>query len=268
MADPDDQPPREAGRNIYGLDAAGYAAGRPGYPERVFEILVNRCGMTRKTMVVESGPGTGQATGRLIQAGAHVLAVEPDAGMVDYLRRSFPRSDLDVINTTFEEADLPENTFDLAVAATSFHWVDQAIGIPKLMRVIRAGGWIALWWTIFGDPDRDDPFESAVWELLGETPEQRAQELREQIDRAVSRAGRFRNEGFVDFQCEAFRSIEPMDPQKASAFYGSMFKFLTLDEVDRQRILNSVEVIATSDFRGVVERPFVTVMYTGRRLNE
>jgi SAM-dependent methyltransferase len=268
MADTGDQPPREAGRAIYGLDAAGYAAGRPGYPERVFEILVTRCGLTRRTAVIESGPGTGQATGRLIQSGAHVLAVEPDPGMADYLRHSFPSHDLEVIGATFEEADLPDDGFDLAVAATSFHWVDQAIGIPKLMRIIKAGGWIALWWTIFGDPDRGDPFESAVWGLLGETPGQRAQDFRDQIDRAVYRAEAFRSEGFVEFNCEVFRSTERMDPPKARAFYGSLFKLLTLDEVDRQRILGSVEDIATEEFGGVVERPFVTVMYTGRRPDE
>lgn len=268
MVDPHDQPPREAGRNIYGLDPAGYAAGRPDYPERVFETLVTRCGLTRNTTVVESGPGTGQATGRLIQAGAHVLAVEPDPGMADYLRHSFPRHDLEVINATFEEADLPDDGFDLAVAATSFHWVNQVIGIPKLMRIIHAGGWLALWWTIFGDPDRDDPFEGAVWGLLGETPEQRAQDFRDQLDRAVTGAHMFRTEGFADFQCEVFRSIERMDPQKARAFYGTLFRFLTLSEVDRQRILGSVEDIATGEFAGVVERPFITVMYTGRRPDE
>jgi hypothetical protein len=129
-------------------------------------------------------------------------------------------------------------------------------------------GWIALWWTIFGDPDRDDPFESAVWGLLGETPEQRAQDFRDQLDRAISRADMFRSEGFADFECEVFRSIERMDPQKARAFYGTLFRFLTLDEVDRERILGSAEDMATGEFGGVVERSFITVMYTGRRPDE
>jgi SAM-dependent methyltransferase len=265
VADPAGEPPREAGRDIYGLDATGYAAGRPEYPERIFETLARRCGLMPGVAVIESGPGTGQATRRLIQAGVHVTAVEPDPGMADYLRRTYSPRDLELLNATFEEADLPGDGFDLAVAATSFHWVNQEIGIPKLMRILRVGGWIALWWTIFGDPDRDDPFESAVWGLLGETPEQRAQDFRGQLDRATSRAEMFEKEGFADFQCEVFRTTEQMDPTKARAFYGTLFKFLSLDEADRERVLASVEDIATTEFGGVVERPFVTVMYTGRR---
>lgn len=65
MPDETDEPPREAGRRTYGHDGAGYDAGRPGYPERVVEILVTRCGLTQGTKAVEVGPGTGQATRRL-----------------------------------------------------------------------------------------------------------------------------------------------------------------------------------------------------------
>jgi hypothetical protein len=60
------------------------------------------------------------------------------------------------------------------------------------------------WLTIFGAPDREDPFESAVWALLGEKPEQRAEDFRDQIDRAASRAEMFRNEGFAVFESEVF----------------------------------------------------------------
>ncbi len=35
--------------------------------------------------------------------------------------------------------------FDLAVAATSFHWVDQAQGWPKLKACLRPGAWAVIW---------------------------------------------------------------------------------------------------------------------------
>jgi hypothetical protein len=60
--------------------------------------------------------------------------------------------------SSFEEADITLAGFDLAVAATSFHWVDQKLGLSKLGRAIRPGGWVALWWTLFRDPDQPDEF--------------------------------------------------------------------------------------------------------------
>ena len=259
------EPHLVAGRSIYGRDAAGYDSGRPSYPENVFENLTSRCGLQQGVRAVEVGPGTGQVTRQLIREGAHIVAVEPDPAMASYLQNVVPAQQLDVINTTFEESVLPDDDFDLAVAATSFHWVNQEIGIPKLKRVIRVGGWIALWWTIFGDPERDDPFEAAVSKLLGVKPQERAQEFRGQLDTALSRAEMFVREGFADFRCEVFHSTEHMDPSKARAFYGSLFRFLSLDEVNRQRMLTSVEGMVRTDFGGVIERPFVTVMYTGRK---
>jgi len=79
--------------------------------------------------------------------GARVVAVEPDAAMAAYLARAVAGAGVDIVVETFEAARLEGDRFDLAVAATSFHWVDQAIGVPKLGRIVRPAGWAALWWV-------------------------------------------------------------------------------------------------------------------------
>jgi len=53
---------------------------------------------------------------------------------------------------------LDPDRFDLAVAATSFHWVDQRRGLHKVSESLRPGAWIALWWRLFRDPDHPDAF--------------------------------------------------------------------------------------------------------------
>lgn len=75
--------------------------------------------------------------------------------MAAYLSERFP--DVEVVVDTFEGAALEPGRFDLVVAATSFHWVDQAVGVPKVAQCLKPGGWAALWWSIFDDPDRPDP---------------------------------------------------------------------------------------------------------------
>jgi len=90
--------------------------------------------------------------------------------MGEFLRKSLPQEAIDVVESTFEDAPLGDESFDLVVAATSFHWVDPSLGLPKVVRVgrvVRSEGWVALWWTSFGDPDRADPFHEATKALPG-----------------------------------------------------------------------------------------------------
>ncbi len=160
---------RDAGRLLFGQDPAGYDAARPGHAEEVYEILRERCGLRPGSKVLEVGPGTGQATRRLLVLGADPLvALEPDPGLAAFLRKSLDER-IEIRPTTLEAAEL-EDDFDLATAASSFHWVDEDVGLARFRDALRPGGWLALWWTVFGDARRPDPFRDAVDPLVHELP--------------------------------------------------------------------------------------------------
>ena len=122
---------RSEGRCLFGADPKTYDRARPGHPERVYELLVERCGLALGTSVLEVGPGTGQATRRLLDLGADPLvAIEPNDDLARSLARSLgDRVDLRV--TTLEDAELRESSFDLAAAASSFHWIDEPVGSER-----------------------------------------------------------------------------------------------------------------------------------------
>ena len=157
---------REEGRRLFGSDPAAYDAARPGHAERVYELLVARCGLRPGANVLEIGPGTGQATRRLLKLGAKPLVgVEPDPALAAYLEKSAGnRLDLHIV--PLEDAQLPARTFDLAVAASSFHWVDEELGLAKVFVALRPGGWWAMWWTLFGEAGKPDAFIAATTPLL------------------------------------------------------------------------------------------------------
>ena len=70
---------RSEGRALFGRDSALYERARPDYPERVYQLLVERCGLASGCRTIEVGAGSGQATKRLLELGARPLvAVEPD----------------------------------------------------------------------------------------------------------------------------------------------------------------------------------------------
>jgi SAM-dependent methyltransferase len=255
---------RMAARATYGADAAGYDAGRPEYPAEVYEVLVDRCGLGPGACVLEIGPGTGRVTRRMLALGARVVAVEPDAAMAAYLAQA--AAGTSIINDTFEAADLPDGQFDLAVAATSFHWVDQGTGVPKLGRVVRPGGWAALWWTIFDDPESDDPFRQILQERLGDgDPAGQRHRSGFQLDTAARCGDLARLGGLTDVSSRLVHWTARLTSAELRALYASQIEIRQRPQAERDHILDTMETIAETVFGGVVHRPFVTMLYTGRR---
>jgi SAM-dependent methyltransferase len=116
---------------------------RPQYPAALFDELFSR--LPIRPDVVEVGPGTGQATGSLLNLGARVTAVELGSRLADRLRHNFGSRDaLEIIVSSFEGVDLPSDAFDAVVSATAFHWVATPENLEKPYKLLRPGGWLAL----------------------------------------------------------------------------------------------------------------------------
>ena len=268
MTEPETIDPRE-GRELFGRDPVAYDRARPGHPERVYEILAERCGLRSGTAVVEVGPGTGQATRKLLELGAAPLvAVEPNAELARYLARSVgDRAEIRV--TTLEDAELATSSFDLAAAASSFHWVDSAVGLEVLRRALRPGGWIALWWTGFGDRDRPDPFRDATTALMDDMP--RSPVGSHPGGRTPTEGGAplwlaaLAEAGFEEPTQERIPWSKTFDAAGIRAVFSTFSPFLCVDEQTRAAKLAELERIARADFGDRIEKPLVTSLYTARK---
>src|SRR4051794_1152307 len=128
------------GRALFGSDPQRYDDIRPPYPEQVYEPLLAAGALGAGTVALEIGAGSGLATRRLLEAGASpVTVVEPDARfmrLLTALARSFP-AEFRVVTAPFEDAALPHGHYDLVAAATSFHWIDPAVGLAKVADVLK-----------------------------------------------------------------------------------------------------------------------------------
>jgi SAM-dependent methyltransferase len=259
---------RVEGRQLFGLDPDLYDEGRPDYPSFVYDELGDRCGMARGSRVLEIGPGTGIVTRHLLAAGAQVVAVEPDPSLAAYLKKTLVSDDLNIVSASFEDAEIEVGIFDLAVAATSFHWVDQEAGLRKLGQVIRPGGWIALWWTLFRDPSRPDPFGAAVEEVLGPATRGAFDEPGRppfQLDYEHRKRDLVRWAAVEDVTSTLVPWTHLLTAAQARALYASMATVIRRPASEQQELLDEVERLATETFGGRVERRFVTALYLGRR---
>jgi SAM-dependent methyltransferase len=232
----------------------------------VYNVLTTRCGVSVGKNVLEIGPGTGRVTRRLLELGARVVGVEPDASLVAHLRENIDQPAFEVVHGSFEEASLPDRGFDCVAAAMSFHWVDQQVGLPKLGNVLRPGGWAASWWTVFGDPTRSDPFHDAVEHMLPQSAGP-ARQVTTSFELDADRRERDLVElaGLEEVHAEFVPWTTRMTAAETRALYASMIAVLRLPPAERHRLLETITATVDKRFGGVVTRPFVTVLYTGRR---
>jgi SAM-dependent methyltransferase len=267
-----DRVARSEGAELFGSAAVAYPGTRPAYPDRVYELLVEHCGLAEGCRTVEVGAGSGQATQRLLETGARPLvAVEPDPGFAKALETLAQGSEgaLVPVFATFESAQLREAAFDLAVSATAFHWLDRATGPRKLGACLRPGGWLALFWNVFGDPRLPDPFHEATVELLSGLAINPSHPPEASLPFALDRDARrsdFRAAGADrDFRVEEIRWTLRQSPRQVRALYATFSSIARLAERERETLLDRIESIAETQFGGTVERRIVTPVYLGRR---
>jgi SAM-dependent methyltransferase len=123
----------------FGAAARVYDARRPRYPAELIDDLL----MQGAPTVLDVGAGTGIASEQLLDRGANVLGIEPDPRMAEVARDKGVPIEI----ATFENWKPAERRFDLVVFGQSFHWVNPEIALPKVHRLLRSGGRLALMWN-------------------------------------------------------------------------------------------------------------------------
>jgi SAM-dependent methyltransferase len=181
--------------------ASDYDAARPAYPPALWARVRSLGAIRPGGRALDLGAGSGQATGPLLQAGMEVVAVEPGEHLAGRLRERYLAAE--VLEATAERAVFDHRRFDLVTAATSIHWMDLDVVLPKVHRVLAAHGWFLVWRNVFGDP------ESAVTpfrERVGTIVRRRRDDPRRDLEDIDATAGRLVDSGLFGIAArETFR---------------------------------------------------------------
>lgn len=245
-----------------------YQRARPPYPAELYDLLTDECGLAPGCRVLEIGAGTGQATAELLARGAEVVAVEPGRGLAGLLAERLsaqPGGDrLTIVEADFEDAAVPPGPYPVVVSATAFHWVDPAVALPKIASLLPPDGTLAVWWTVFGDPDRPTAFRTALDACYARyLPHERR-------DRTPGplRVGSWtdelrRGEWFGPVAVDLLRWTQRLTPQVARRLWASFPSVGELPPATRAAFLDSLARLV-EDSGGVVDDPRVTVLYRAR----
>ncbi len=259
------------GRALFGADPTNYDAIRPPYPDQVYDFLQTTGALRHTVATLELGAGNGLATRRLLERGAHPLTtLEPDARFAPFLTSlaATHAAQVQVFHTSFEDAALPARGYDLVAAATSFHWIRPAVRVVKAAEVLRPGGSLAVWWNVFGDPEREDLYHEAtrsILEPLSRSPSDPPDAVPFALDTAARRHEITATGTFDVPDYGAYRWVLWLSTQQVGALYATFSAISRLPAGQRRAILDRLMAIAERDFGGRVARNMVTPVYVARR---
>jgi len=256
-------------RASFDEDPAGYASGRPGYPEAVFDAVLAYGRLGPGSRALEIGCGPGHATVPLAQRGVRIDAVELGERMAREARRRATGLPVTVRVGAFEETPIEESAYDLVLAASSFHWLDPAVRMSRAAAALRPGGSLALIWTKHVRAEEDSGFFDAVQEVYArEAPDIRrnfaalpeAEGVPEPFRDEIEESGLF-----DDAQVRRFRWDRWYSAEEYVNLLATYSDHKALEPAVRRALLHAVADLIRRRFGGSVLRGHLTLLYLARR---
>ncbi|MFE4714000.1 class I SAM-dependent methyltransferase [Paenibacillus sp. NPDC056722] len=135
-------------RLTFNEDMENYDKWRPTYCDKLFQDIMAHAQIEQDNKAIEVGIGTGQATRPFLETGCELTAIELGTDLAEYSRLKFREfENFTVCNTTFEEFECPDNSIDLIYSATAFHWIPEEVSYPKVSKLLKTDGTLALFWN-------------------------------------------------------------------------------------------------------------------------
>lgn len=110
---------------------------------RFEEALLSAAHVRPGSVVLDLGCGIGDLSLILLARGAHVVALDLSAGMLDVARariaEAFPAARVEYVCAPAEATALPDRHIDAVVGRYVLHHLDAASAAPELARVMRPG---------------------------------------------------------------------------------------------------------------------------------
>jgi SAM-dependent methyltransferase len=255
-------------RTTFDSVASQYDMARPDYPAQMYGDIRALSGVPDGGDILEIGCGTGQATLPLATRGYHICGIELGENLAAIARRklaAFPAVEIRV--GPFESMPLDEQSFDLAISATAFHWIEAA-SYPKLARLLRPGGSVALFWNKHIASAVDGGFFERVQsvyrthapELYGEGKGLPAiEELRDETANLAATGL------FGDFTVRQYPWTKPYGSEAYINLIDTYSDHRMLPRTRRQRLYDGITAMIENFYGGRITVQYLTILYIAHR---
>jgi len=126
----------------FGKAAEDYGTFRAGFPESIFDRLVEfDVGLPDHTLV-DLGTGTGTLARGFALRGCEVIGVDPDPRMIVQAKKLDRQNEVSVryVEAKAESTGLQSGSADVVTAGQCWHWFDQPRAIAEVIRLLKPSG--------------------------------------------------------------------------------------------------------------------------------
>lgn len=218
-----------------------YDKRRADYGIQLFHDILDYAGITAHKSIIEVGCGTGKATGPFLKTGCSVTAIELGKNLALYTKEKYKDySNLNVIQSAFEDYQCDDNKFDMLYSATAFHWIAPEIGYKKTYRILKNGGTLALFWS--KSSVNDDPLYRKIQSIYNKfLPQWGSDETKnDHASRYPIIQKQLAEYGFADFQFHLYHNSRTMTGEEYVELLDTYSDHRALDKVIRVSLYNSI----------------------------
>ena len=221
------------------VDALDYDELRPEYASEAVAWVAERCGIGPGSRVVDLAAGTGRLSGRFVELGVDMIAVEPAANMRAVLEERFPT--VRAIVASAESMPLDDAAVDAVVVGNAFHHFERDAAMAEIHRVLRPGGALAVFWAWPAEEDQlRIPGMRPIYEAVEET----------WADAAIPAAHRSWAElpatvdGFAPFERREFPATHVMPAARLVDLYATFSDVVSLPAPTRAGLLDRIRQLS------------------------
>ena len=251
----------EPKESIFNTVAETYDEVRPDYPVELVNDLVRETGCNRIAQVLEIGAGTGKLTKALASNFQTMTGLELGNNLAEKAMENLAGfSNVKIVVGNFDTYQFPLESFDLVIAATSYHWLDPQNRSKRIGEILKSGGFAAIIETRHIDAGKDN-FPSDSQQCYIKWDENTTEPYHLPTQEEVETAGfRFRDEfegAFENTFSRTYASDVAYDAGQYMKLLSTYSDTLRMNEASRNGLLDCLGNLIESGFGGKITKSYL-----------
>jgi len=229
-------------RFTFNEDVENYDKWRPRYCKELFNDIIQYSKLNENKKAIEVGIGTGQATVPFLETGCEVTAIELGKNLAEFTKEKFKEyKNFRVINTSFENFECDDNSFDILYSATTFHWIPEEIGYPKALSILKKGGTLALFWNKPYVNRQDDLLHQKIQSIYQKYRFSNKKPVENDTERYNKIAKTIQSYGFRDLQVKLYHQTRVFNSSDYISLLNTYSDHRSMPEPTKQLFYNEIK---------------------------
>lgn len=261
--------PSRSKESVFDAVSDIYNYARLSYLDEPVDDLVRTAKLSSNSRILEIGTGTGKLTIALARRGLQVYGVELGKKLAETARnnlKDYRNVKIEVLD--FDTWEFEPRSFDLAVSATAFHWLEENTRVGRIADALGESGMVAIIDTVHVDSEHDD-FPRASQKCYTQWDEKSTGDylhptLKESIKTGFRRKQEF-SEKFETALDKPYTQDVKFDSETYVKLLQTYSDIISMLETNRRGFLNCVRSLIENEFNNTITKSYLWQLYIARK---